>query len=154
MLNQLINTYKLKADIQANKNELISIADKYDPNKINSWKDYLDYQWKGDITIVPKQEVLSQRFGIQNLISIEDELVVINTCNNLKKIDKKVAELNQHRNLLESLSIRSTLVIYRSHKNKPWKECTNKERLKMFNQLDNKVSNQLVEKIWSDFLEL
>lgn len=154
MLNQLINTYKLKADIQANKKELISIADKYEPNKVNSWKDYLDYQWKGDITIVPKQEILLQRFGIQNLIKIENELVVINTCNNLKKIDKKLAELNQHRNLLESLNIRSTLIIYNSNKNKPWKECTKRERLKIFNLLDNKVSNQLVEKVWSDFLEI
>ena len=53
MLQQIINYYKLKATLSIKKEELLKIVDEIDPHSIQQWKDYISYQWRGDMSVVP-----------------------------------------------------------------------------------------------------
>ena len=154
MLQQIINYYKLKATLPLKKEELLKIVDEIDPHSIQQWKDYISYQWRGDMSVVPTSEILSQRFGVQNIIQVENELVVVNSCSSLKNIDKKVSGLYRRRNLLEAIGVQCCLVIYNSQGNEAWDSYSKPQRLKLYNKLYNTAVDQLDEKVWCDQLEL
>ena len=154
MLQQIINYYKLKATLSLKKEELLKIVDEIDPHSIQQWKDYISYQWRGDMSVVPTSEILSQRFGVQNIIQVENELVVVNSCSSLKNIDKKVSGLYRRRNLLETIGVQCCLVIYNSQNNEAWDSYSKPQRLKLYNKLYNTAVDRLDEKVWCDQLEL
>ena len=154
MLQQIINYYKLKATLSLKKEELLKIVDEIDPHSIQQWKDYISYQWRGDMSVVPTSEILSQRFGVQNIIQVENELVVVNSCSSLKNIEKKVSGLYRRRNLLEAIGVQCCLVTYNSQGNEDWDSYSKPQRLKLYNKLYNTAVDQLDEKVWCDQLEL
>ena len=154
MIQQLVKNYKLLINLNQSKEELISIAKEQDPQLVERFYGYLNYNWRGDLESMPTSEILSYLYGAHNILDIEGQYVVLNTASSLENIEKKVTGLHAKKKLLRAIGIKACLVVFNDPKNEAWTSLSKPQQLKLYNKIYNTFCDQLEQEVWCSDINL